>query len=107
MQFHGNPIDAADDPTYQWRIKSQANEDARQQFLDGYVPQIWELGLTVPDPKLRKRDDGVWEYTEPDWDKLTAVVTGHGPASAERLEFRRLSRAEVDWVSQVVLAEAA
>jgi hypothetical protein len=36
-----------------------------------------------------------------------AVVTGHGPASAERIAFRALSRAEVDWVSRVVLAEAA
>jgi len=54
MQFHGNPIPAEDDPMYQWRIKSQANEEARQQFLDGYVDQIWELGLTVPDPALRK-----------------------------------------------------
>ena len=34
-------------------------------------------------------------------------VTGHGPASQERLDFRRLSRAETDWVSKVVLAEAA
>ncbi len=51
MQFHGNPIPADDDPMFRWRIKSQANEEARQQFLDGYVPQIWELGLTVPDPR--------------------------------------------------------
>jgi hypothetical protein len=36
-----------------------------------------------------------------------AVVSGNGPASAERLAFRRLSRAEVDWVSRAVLAEAA
>ena len=63
MQFHGNPIPADEDPMFIWRIKSQGNEEARQQFLDGYVPQIWELGLTVPDPKLRKNDDGVWEYT--------------------------------------------
>ena len=48
MQFHGNPIPREDDPMYVWRIKSQGNEEARQQFLDGYVPQIWELGLTVP-----------------------------------------------------------
>src|SRR3990172_1960716 len=26
-----------------------------------YVPQIRELGLAAPDPRLRKRDDGVWE----------------------------------------------
>jgi ring-1,2-phenylacetyl-CoA epoxidase subunit PaaA len=90
-----------------WRIKSQANEDARQQFLDGYVPQIRELGLVVPDPKLRRSDDGVWTYTEPDYEKLMSVVSGHGPASQERLAFRRLSLAEVDWVSRVVLAEAA
>jgi len=107
MMFHGNPIAAEDDPMLRWRIKSQANEDARQQFLEGYVPQIRELGLSVPDPKLRRREDGVWEYTEPDWEKLRAVVTGHGPASAERLEFRRLSRADVEWVSRIVLAEAA
>ena len=101
MQFHGNPIPAADDPVVQWRIKTQGNEEARQQFLDGYVPQIWELGLTVPDPKLRKRDDGVWEYTEPDWDELRSVVTGHGPKTAERLEFRRVSREETEWVRRV------
>ena len=70
MQFHGNPIPREEDPMFFWRIKSQGNEEARQQFLEGYVPQIRELGLTVPDPKLRRSDDGVWEYTEPDWDEL-------------------------------------
>jgi ring-1,2-phenylacetyl-CoA epoxidase subunit PaaA len=107
MMFHGTPIPREDDPMYHWRIKSQANEEARQEFLDGYVDQVLELGLTIPDPKLRRDDRGVWEYTEPDWDELMAVVTGHGPASAERIAFRSLSRAEVDWVSRVVLADAA
>jgi ring-1,2-phenylacetyl-CoA epoxidase subunit PaaA len=107
MQFHGNPIPADDDPMYAWRIKSQGNEEARQQFLDGYVPQIWELGLTVPDPKLRKREDGVWEFTEPDWDELKRVVTGHGPATERRLGFRRMSREETGWVRRAVLADAA
>ena len=89
MHFHGTPIPAEEDPMVIWRIKSQGNEEARQQFLEGYVPQILELGLEIPDPKLRRNDEGVWEYTEPDWDKLLAVVTGHGPASQERLDFRR------------------
>ena len=40
MQFHGNPIPSDEDPMFLWRIKSQGNEEARQQFLDGYVPQI-------------------------------------------------------------------
>jgi ring-1,2-phenylacetyl-CoA epoxidase subunit PaaA len=108
MQFHGNPIPADEDPMYVWRIKSQGNEDARQQFLDGYVPQIRELGLELPDPKLRKDEEtGLWEYTEPDWDELKHVVTGHGPKSKERLDFRRLSLEQTEWVRRVVLAEAA
>jgi ring-1,2-phenylacetyl-CoA epoxidase subunit PaaA len=108
MQFHGNPIPAEDDPMYQWRIKSQANEEARQQFLDGYVPQIRELGLTVPDPALRQDDDtGVWRYTEPDWDELKHVVTGHGPETERRLGLRRTSREETAWVRRAILADAA
>jgi ring-1,2-phenylacetyl-CoA epoxidase subunit PaaA len=108
MQFHGNPIPAENDPMFQWRIKSQANEEARQQFLDGYVDQIWELGLTVPDPALRKDEaTGVWHYTEPDWDELKWVVTGHGPATERRLGLRRASRDETAWVRRAVLADAA
>ena len=86
MMFHGNPIPADDDPMVHWRIKSQANEEARQQFLEGYVPQVWELGLTLPDPKLRRADDGVWEYTEPDWDRL------HGRRLRERARVCRAAR---------------
>jgi ring-1,2-phenylacetyl-CoA epoxidase subunit PaaA len=81
MHFHGNPIPPDEDPMLHWRIKSQGNEEARQQFR--------------------------WHYTEPDWDELRRVVSGHGPASQERLDFRRISRKEVDWVAEVVLADAA
>ncbi len=102
MQFHGNPIPSDEDPMYLWRIKSQGNGEARQQFLDGYVPQIWELGLTVPDPKLRKRDDGEWEFSEPDWDELKHVVTGHGPKTEERLALRRRFLEQEQWVRDAV-----
>jgi ring-1,2-phenylacetyl-CoA epoxidase subunit PaaA len=104
MQFHGNPIGPDDDPMVRWRIKSQPNESARQQFLEGYVPQIRELGLEVPDPNLRRGDDGVWTYTEPDWDELKHVVTGHGPKTAERLAFRRRFLEQETWVRDILLA---
>ena len=107
MAFHGTPIPAEDDPMVYWRIKTQANEDARQQFLEGYVPQIRELGLTVPDPKLRRREDGVWEYTEPDWAELRHVVSGHGPMTEERLALRRRMLEHTAWVRAVVLGRAA
>jgi ring-1,2-phenylacetyl-CoA epoxidase subunit PaaA len=88
-----------------WRIKSQGNDEARQQFLDGYVPQIRELGLTVPDPKLGKDEEtGRWHYTEPDWDELRSVVTGHGPKTQDRLDLRRQARENSAWVRSVLLA---
>jgi ring-1,2-phenylacetyl-CoA epoxidase subunit PaaA len=65
---------------------------------------VWELGLTLPDPELRRGDDGVWAYTEPDWDELRSVVTGHGPRSAERLELRRRFLVQESWVRDAVLA---
>jgi hypothetical protein len=105
MQFHGKPIPPDRDPMFVWRIKSQGNDEARQQFLDGYVPQIWELGLTVPDPELRKDEEtGRWHYTEPDWDELMSVVTGHGPKTEERLDLRRAARENSAWVRSVLLA---
>ena len=64
MHFHGTPIPAEEDPMVIWRIKSQGNEEARQQFLEGYVPQILELGLESQ-TKLRRNGEGVWEYTDP------------------------------------------
>jgi ring-1,2-phenylacetyl-CoA epoxidase subunit PaaA len=104
MQFHGTKIPAHEDPMVEWRIKSQGNEDARQGFLEGYVPQIWELGLTVPDRALRRGEDGVWSYTEPDWDELREVVTGHGPRSGERLALRRRFLEQESWVRAALAA---
>ena len=39
--------------TCYWRIKAKSNEELRQEFLSIYVPRIFELGLTMPDPELR------------------------------------------------------
>ena len=108
MQFHGTRVQPEDDRVLQYRIKTRDNESLRQEFLSGYVPQIRELGLEVPDPALRFDEaEGLWHYTEPDWDELRAVVSGHGPASRERLDLRRRMRERNAWVRSVVLADAA
>ena len=54
--------------------------------------------------QLRRRDDGIWGYTEPDWAELKHVVTGHGPKTEERLAFRRGFLEQEQWVRDVVLA---
>ena len=69
---------------------------------------IRELGLTLPDPALHKDEaTGRWHYTEPDWSELAAIASGNGPASSQRLGFRRLSWEEGAWVRQAVLGAAA
>jgi ring-1,2-phenylacetyl-CoA epoxidase subunit PaaA len=60
--------------------------------------------LRIPDPALRYDESiGRWEYTEPDWAELKSVVTGHGPASQSRLEFRRVNFADTQWVRDALL----
>jgi len=107
MQMHGPRSDRAKDRDIHWRIKAKTSEELRQEFLGIYVPRIRELGLTIPDPELRLDDvTGEWRYTEPDWDELRTVVTNHGPMSEQRLEFRRLNRADTAWVRETILSSS-
>ena len=70
-------------------------------------PRIRELGLIIPDPNLSFDDaTGRWAYTEPDWAELKSVVTGHGPASQERLGFRREVFVDTQWVRDALLGNA-
>jgi ring-1,2-phenylacetyl-CoA epoxidase subunit PaaA len=86
MQMHGPPTPAARDKDLTlWRIKTRDNESLRQEFIATYVPRVWQLGLSLPDPALRQNADGSWSYSAPKWDELRAGVSNHGPCSAERL----------------------
>jgi ring-1,2-phenylacetyl-CoA epoxidase subunit PaaA len=107
MQMHGPRSDRERDRDLHWRIKAKTSEELRQEFLTIYVPRLLELGLTIPDPALRfDAGAGQWQYSEPDWNELRTVVTNHGPKSQERLELRRLNRAETRWVRETVLGAA-
>jgi hypothetical protein len=106
MHFHGNPIPPAEDP-HVWRIKSQGT---RRRASSSSRAMCADPRARTHDPRSgapQGRRERSVAYTEPDREKLHAVVTGHGPASAERLAFRRLSREDVAWVERVMLAEAA
>ena len=99
MQMHGPRSPREQDRDLYWRIKAKTSEELRQEFLGIYVPRLWELGLTLPDPELGLDPaTGDWRYTEPDWDELRAVVTGHGPASEDRVAFRQLTWDDGAWV---------
>jgi ring-1,2-phenylacetyl-CoA epoxidase subunit PaaA len=105
MQMHGPRSDRTKDRDIHWKIKAKTSEELRQEFLGIYVPRIWELGLTLPDPILGlDPSTGDWRYSEPDWDELRTVVTNHGPKSEERLQFRRDNWADTQWVRDAILA---
>lgn len=88
-----------------WKVKMASNDDCRQQWLDMYVPKIWELGFSVPDEKVRKNEDtGNWEFTEPDWEEFKRVINGDGPCNKERLAVRRTAEERGRWVREALKA---
>ncbi|WP_114778673.1 1,2-phenylacetyl-CoA epoxidase subunit PaaA [Botryobacter ruber] len=106
MSFFGPPdnVSVHTETLMRWKVKIASNDECRQQFLDMYVPKIWELGLTIPDDKLRKDEaTGKWVYTEPDWEEFTRVINGDGPCNAERLAVRRRAEERGAWVRQALL----
>ena len=106
MHFFGPPdkVSVHTEILVKWKVKMATNDECRQQFLDMYVPKIWELGLVIPDPNLKKNPEtGEWEYTEPDWEEFKRVINGDGPCNAERLAVRRVAEERGAWVRKALL----
>jgi ring-1,2-phenylacetyl-CoA epoxidase subunit PaaA len=90
-------------PLMRWKVKLASNDDMRNQFLDQYVPKILEVGITLPDENLKKNKDGIWEFSDPDWDEFYRVINGDGPCNKERLEVRRWAELKGRWVRQALM----
>ncbi len=107
MHFFGPPdkISVHTETLMKWKVKMLSNDDTRQQWLDMYVPKVWELGLTIPDKNLRKNEETTqWEYTEPDWEEFKRVINGDGPCNKERLSVRRTAEERGRWVRKAILS---
>ncbi len=105
MHFFGPPdnISTHTKLLTRWKVKMATNDEMRQWYLDQYVPKIWELGLTLPDPALRKDPEtGKWEYSDPDWDEFFRVINGDGPLNKERLAVRRWAEEHGRWIRQAL-----
>ena len=103
--FFGTDIPADKDPSMHWGIKPQTNETSRQAWMSQYVPKLWDMGIELPDPNLRwDPDEEVWTYTEPDWDRLKAIVKGEGTEATKiRLWYRQQLHRHHDWIRDIVL----
>ena len=90
-----------------WGIKRFSNDELRQRFVDMIVPQAEVLGLTLPDPDLRRDPESGHHAIGPiDWDELTRVIRGDGPCNAQRMERRRAAHDEGAWVRESASAYA-
>ncbi len=82
-----------------WKIKRFSNDELRQKFVDNTVPQVLQLGLTVPDEKLHFNEEtGHYEFGEINWDEFFAVIAGKGPCNQERIDARRKAWEGGKWV---------
>src|ERR1700678_2309417 len=90
-----------------WKIKRFTNDELRQKFIDITAPQAEFLGLTIPDPELR-REEGSEHYTfgTIDWSEFQAVLKGNGPCNRERLEARQNAHENGSWVREAATAYA-
>lgn len=105
MMFFGpsDKISVHTEILMKWKVKMASNDDCRQQWLDMYVPKIWELGFTIPDKNLKKNEEtGNWEFTEPDWVEFKKVINGDGPCNKERLAVRRTAEERGRWVREAL-----
>ena len=106
MHFFGpsDKISTHTEILMKWKVKMGTNDDMRNQFLDMYVPKILELGLTIPDTKLKKNEEtGRWDYTEPDWEEFKRVINGGGPLNKERLAVRKSVEENGEWLRRAIL----
>jgi ring-1,2-phenylacetyl-CoA epoxidase subunit PaaA len=91
-----------------WGIKRHTNDELRQRFVDMTVPQAEALGVTLPDPDLGwNAERGHYDFSEPDWSELKAVISGSGPCNAQRLAHRRRAHEDGAWVREAAAAYAA
>ncbi|WP_085992305.1 1,2-phenylacetyl-CoA epoxidase subunit PaaA [Oceanobacillus senegalensis] len=91
------------DLNMKYKIRFKTNEELRQEFFTKYVPKIQLLGLTIPDETVHfDEEKQEWVYQEPDWNKFKQVVSGNGPRSDARINLRKESYMDNQWVREAL-----
>jgi len=101
VHFFGPPdkVSVHTEKLMRWKVKMATNDDMRNQFFSQYIPKIWDLGLTLPDPNLSKNEaTGEWTFSDPDWSEFYRVIKGDGPCNKERLAVRQWAEVSGRWV---------
>jgi ring-1,2-phenylacetyl-CoA epoxidase subunit PaaA len=94
------------DTSTKWKIKRFSNDELRQKFVDATVPQAQFLGLAIPDPGMKRDEEGHWRYSAIDWTEFNQVLAGNGPCNRDRIAARRKAHDEGAWVREAAAAYA-
>ncbi len=108
MMFGPHDSDSPNTPVLvRWGIKTKTNDELRQEFINKIVPELHDLGLSVPDPELHFDEESKnWVTGEIEWDEFWRVVKGKGPCNLERMEARRKAHEDGTWVREALQAYA-
>lgn len=103
VHFFGPRSNVSKDLLLRWKVKTETNENLRQEFLDRYVPKILELGFTIPTPAPYEKD-GHWVVDDDDidWAPLESIKRNEGPETARRLAKRREMYESHRWVREAL-----
>jgi ring-1,2-phenylacetyl-CoA epoxidase subunit PaaA len=103
IHFFGPRSNPDKDLLLRWRVKTRANEELRQEFLNRYVPRVLDLGFEFPKPvpqidgeHFMVRDEDI------DWAPLESIKRNRGPETKRRLELRRRIYEEHGWVREAL-----
>jgi ring-1,2-phenylacetyl-CoA epoxidase subunit PaaA len=90
-----------------WGIKTRTNDELRQAFIDQIIPELFTLGLSVPDPDLHYDEvSSNWVHGPINWDEFFRVIHGNGPCNKERMDARWQAQEEGLWVREALAAYA-
>lgn len=90
-----------------WKVKKYTNDDLRQRFIDRTVPQAENIGLKLPDDKLKWNPDTMhYEHGEINWDEFYNVIKGNGICNHQRLKARNDAHDKGAWVREAANAYA-
>jgi ring-1,2-phenylacetyl-CoA epoxidase subunit PaaA len=108
MMFGPHDAESPNTPQLvRWGIKTRTNDELRQTFINNLVPELHEIGLTIPDPDLRfDEQSGNWLTGDIDWDEFWRVIRGDGPCNQERMQARREAHDRGQWVREALAAYA-
>jgi ring-1,2-phenylacetyl-CoA epoxidase subunit PaaA len=91
-----------------WKVKRYSNDELRQRFVDRTVPQAENIGLTIPDSKLKMNEQTRhYEFGEVNWEEFYNVINGKGICNKDRMRARRDAHNNGTWVREAAEAYAA